>query len=336
MTPDAKVLAIIVARIGDTLLVTPALRALKAELPSGRLSIMAHPKRLEVLQNLPFIDDINGITKTSAHAKGWVSANKYDYVLVWGHDHALMKYALRVGNQVIAFRQGNPTIDGKLAHAVPEPTEALHAVIHRAALLAPLKIMPGNLRLAYAVTDAERAQAKTWLLKCAPGDRKTFPGRPLIGLQIASFPTKAHRDWPLEHFAALIRNIVQSNKEARFVLLGDAATALKAAPLLPLHPGGIVVAAGKLSLRESAALMSELDLYIGVDTGPTHIAGALGIPMVAMYHSAYPGRNLAPLQNPHCTVIEHPATGNRSAVTESMADISVETVWRAVQERLIA
>ena len=36
--------------------------------------------------------------------------------------------------------------------------------------------------------------------------------------------------------------------------------------------------AGELSIRESSAVMARLSLYIGVDTGPTHIAGALGIP----------------------------------------------------------
>ena len=73
--PDANVLVIIVARIGDTLLVTPALRALKAAIPHGRLTVLAHPKRLEVLQHLPFIDALEGITKTSARARGWGSAS---------------------------------------------------------------------------------------------------------------------------------------------------------------------------------------------------------------------------------------------------------------------
>jgi heptosyltransferase III len=336
MRPDATVLAIIVARIGDTLLVTPALRALKAELPRGRLSVMAHPKRLQVLHNQPFIDEIKSITKTSAQFKGWLHARQFDYVLVWGHDTALLKYALRVGHRVLAFHQGRPEVDLKLAHAVPEPGKALHAVLHRAALLTPLDITARDLHLAYSVTDRERAWAKEWLLKSTPNNRKSATGRPLIGLQIASFPTKAHRDWPLENFAALIQHIIRTFPGVRFVVLGDMATARKAAPLLALHPECILVAAGKLSLRESAALMSELDLYIGVDTGPTHIAGALGIPMVAMYHCAYPGRNLAPLQNPACTMIEHPATGFGATITASMANISVEVVWHAVMNRLSA
>lgn len=77
-----------------------------------------------------------------------------------------------------------------------------------------------------------------------------------------------------------------------------------------------------------------MDLYVGVDTGPTHIAGALGIPMVALYHPAYPGRNLAPLQNPRCRVIEHPRTGSDSSADVNMADIPAEQVWQAASELL--
>jgi heptosyltransferase-3 len=327
--PDADVLVIIVARIGDTLLATPALRALKAAIPQGRLTVLAHPKRLEVLQHLSFIDVLGGITKTSAPARGWIGKNRYDVALVYGHDAALVRYALRVSDGVIAFRQRDAALNRRLAHLVAEPSEPQHAVLHRLSLLAPLGLAAaGDLRLAYCVTGEERTWARQWLAAQVP------PGRPLIGLQMASFPTKAHRDWPVSSFQELMARIAAVRAEARFLLLGDAAAAVKAAPLIAACPQQAVLAAGRLSLRQSAALMAELDLYIGVDTGPTHIAGALGIPMVTLYHCAYPGRNLAPLQHPACAVIEHPLTGKSAATTASMADIPVAAVWQAAMDRL--
>ena len=325
---DAKVLVIIVARIGDTLLVTPALRALKAATPQGRLSVLAHPKRLEVLQHLPFIDALEGITKTSAQAKGWIGNKRYDVALVYGRDAALVRYALRASDAVIAFGQREATLNRRLAHLVPEPSAPQYAVLHRLSLLAPLGVAATDLRLAYSVSGEERDWARRWLMAQVPA------GRPLIGLQIASFPTKAHRDWPVACFRELIGRIAAAHPQARFLLLGDAAAAAKARPLLSAYPRQVVLAAGKLSLRQSAALMAELDLYVGVDTGPTHIAGALGVPMVALYHSAYPGRNLAPLQHPACAVIEHPQTGNSAAITASMADIAVATVLQAAMDLL--
>ncbi|HEY5293675.1 MAG TPA: glycosyltransferase family 9 protein [Burkholderiales bacterium] len=337
---DAKVLVIIVARIGDTLLATPALRALKAAIPQGRLTVLAHPKRLEVLQHLSFIDVLEGITKTSATVRGWIVKNRYDYALVYGHDAALVRYALRASEAVIAFRQHDEALNRRLAHLVEEPSGPEHAVLHRLSLLVPLGLAAddlrlaslglaaGNLRLAYCVTGEERAWARRWLAAQVPS------GRPLIGLQIASFPTKSHRDWPASSFRELIARIAARYAQARFLLLGDAAAAAKAAPLLAAFPQQVALAAGRLSLRQSAALMAELDLYIGVDTGPTHIAGALGIPMVALYHCAYPGRNLAPLQHPACVMIEHPLTGRSRAATASMADIPVAAVWQAATDLL--
>ena len=328
ISPDADILAIIVARIGDTLLVTPALRALKAAIAQGRLTVLAHPKRLEVLQHLPFIDALEGITKTTAQARGWIGKSRYDLALVYGRDAALVRYALRASAAVIAFAQQDKALNRRLAHAVAEPGEPQHAVLHRLSLLAPLGLAAPDLRLAYCVTGEERAAARQWLNTHAPA------GRPLIGLQIASFPTKAHRDWPVSSFQELIGRIVSAHAQARFVLLGDKAAAEKAAPLLGAYPRQVALAAGNMSLRQSAALMAELDLYIGVDTGPTHIAGALGIPMVALYHAAYPGRNLAPLQHPDCIAIEHPLTGTSVATTVSMAEIPVAQVWQAAMDLL--
>jgi len=325
---DARVLVIIVARIGDTLLVTPALRALKAAIPQGRLTVLAHPKRMEVLQYLPFIDALEGITKTSAQTRGWIGKNRYDFALVYGRDAALVRYALRASDSVIAFPQHDKALNRQLVHLVAEPAEPQHAVLHRLSLLAPLGLASGDLRLAYCVTDAECAEARAWL------DTHVPSGRSLIGLQIASFPTKAHRDWPVSNFQKLIARILATRAQTHFLLLGDAAAAEKAAPLLAAFPQRATVAAGRLSLRQSAALMAELHLYIGVDTGPTHIAGALGIPMVALYHSAYPGRNLVPLQHPACIMIEHPATGTSGLSTVSMADIAVTEVVKAAMDLL--
>jgi heptosyltransferase-3 len=326
--PDAKVLAIIVARIGDTLLVTPALRALRKAIPQGRLTVLAHPKRMEALQNLPFVDELKGITKTSAPTRGWMAKRRYDLALVYGHDAALVRYALRASERVIAFAQREDELNANLAPAVSEPVSSMHAVKHRALLLDPLGLAVADLRLAWQVTDGEQAWAREWRGRHLAG------GAPVVGLQIASFATKSHRDWPVSSFRELIAGIAAEYTGARFALLGDAAAAEKAAPLLAAYPRQAVLAAGSLSLRQSAALMSGLDLYIGVDTGPTHIAGALGLPMVALYHCAYPGRNLAPLQHPACVAIEHPLTGKSTAATASMSDIPVAAVLQAASELL--
>lgn len=319
-----RVLVIAVARIGDTLLVTPAIKALKQRYPDAKISVLAHPKRVSLLQELPCIDDLSGITKRSAPWRGRWPGTAYDIAVVYGGDLQLIGYALRVAREVFVFEQPGLPASSRL-RVVPRPTQPLHAVHERRLLALAAGGRSDELQLCYHVSPVEKKAAQSWL-----ADRVKNPASPLIGLQTLSFPTKAHRNWPLSSFIDLMKKIAWHFPDAHFLLLGDNAAGEQASALSTLFPDSLTVAAGSMSLRQSAALISCLDLYIGVDTGPTHLAGALGIPMVAMYHCAYPGRFLAPLGHPGCVVIEHPLTGQSSAIDVPMSDIGVETVWNSV------
>ncbi len=87
-------------------------------------------------------------------------------------------------------------------------------------------------------------------------------------------------------------------------------------------------------MRQNAAIMDKLNLYVGVDTGTTHLAGALGIPMVALYHSFHPGRFLAPQQHPKLAIIEHPVGYKQATRQDTMSAILVDQVWHSVQHLL--
>lgn len=329
MTPlaeDADVLAIIVARIGDTLLATPALRAIKPAAPRGRLTVLAHCKRAPLLANLPFIDRLGSIDKRSASWRGWLPAAQHDLAVVWGHDRPLIDYALRRARKVVTFEASGLPVDSRLIQ-VTRPN-GVHAVIERLALVEAVGISAQDLRLAYAVTPEEAEAARRWLA----GRGAT---RPIVGVQPVSFPTKPHRDWPIDSFVELLRRLAAEFPQATFVVLGDEGAADAGRRLQAGIGGRVIVAAGQFDLRRSAALIGELDAYIGVDTGPTHIAGAMGVPMVALYHCSYPGRNLVPLAHPALRMIEHPATGADHASTSiKMSDIPVAQVLDATRELL--
>ncbi len=321
---SSHVCAVVVARIGDTLLVTPALRALRAA--AGRLTVLVHPQRVDVLRHLDFIDELGTITKRSAWLRAWLSRGRYDAAFCWGREPALLNYCLRAGRRSVAFDYpefAGIHSDALLRVAVPAES-SLHAVRERALLVGAAGIATDDERLAYAVTDAERAWARDWLAQNLPAG-----ARPFVGLQLFSFPTKAHRDWSVGRFIELARLLCQHYPGAHLIVLGDDHARQRSTPLLEALPGRVSVAAGSLSLRESAALIQQLDVYVGVDTGPTHIAGALGIPMVALYHPRYPGRNLMPLDNPRCTMIEA-----IEAPDGGMDRVPVEQVWAAVRDRL--
>lgn len=325
-----EILVINVCRIGDTLLATPAVRAIAAAFPEGRITCLAHPKRAEILLNLPFIQHVGGITKGRARLLGRFGRRRFDTAFVYGHDRPLVEYALRVADRVVAFRQGDAGLDARLHKAVAPPAfHSVHAVDHLLALPEVLGIRPDGRSLSYRVTDNENAWARRLLAERLPATAS-----PLIGLQVASFPTKAYRDWPLDHFIGLCERIVSVWPQAHFLILGGKLEKSRTAALQCRFPRNATLFAGTLSLRESAAIMNQLDLYVGVDTGPTHIMGALHRPMVALYHCYSPGRLLAPLEHPCLEVVDHPRADSRCSPETPMAEIEVETVWRSVQAAL--
>ncbi len=328
------ILVINVSRIGDTLLATPAIRALAAAWPAAAIDVLGHPKRVEVLRHLPFIRRVNAISKKSAPWRGWggLLGKPYDLALVYGHDAALIRYALRVAREVVAFRQSDDRLNRRLALAVEPPAfQSDHAVHLALSLPRALGVPAAGLRLAYAVTDAERDWAQRTLARALP-----IGATPLIGLQVASFPTKAYRDWPIESFMALCARIRQHWPQAHFLIFGGKAEHQRTETLNAHLAGAATSFAGRLSLRQTGALMSQLDLYIGVDTGPTHLMSAFDIPMVGLYHGFSRSELLAPLEHPCLRAVDHPLAGPRCPTTASMADITVDRVWEAVREVMAA
>jgi len=326
--PAARILAIQVARIGDTLLVTPALRALKDACPQGRLAVLAHPKRHELLQGLPFIDELGAITAKTAWWRGRFGGKRWDYALVHGHDAPLLRYAARVAQRVIAFDQNDPALNKILWRTVAATTHPIHAVTEQLRLANELGVTARDTALAYAVSPAERVEARRWI------DEHLPPGAfPLVGFQAASFPTKAYRDWPIESFAGLGEKIFAAYPNAHVLVLGGPESRAKAT-MLARQLGRATAVAGRFRLRQTAALLAHMHLYVGVDTGPTHLAGALRIPMVAMYHCRHRGKYLAPLQHEHLRIIEHPASDASCSTSSPMSEISIDQVWTHVQALL--
>lgn len=330
-TADIRsILYINVSRIGDTLLVTPAVRAVAKAFPGASLTLLGHPKRAEILENLPYVTEVGHITKYRAYWRGWLGHRKYDLAFVCGNDRPLIEYALRSSLRVVAFEQPDPELNGRLfARALHPAFQTEHAVRIQLQLPAAIGVTPDGLGLSYVVSKQE----SEWALSQLEG-LETKARRPLVGLQVASFPTKAYRDWPLPHFAELADRIRQRWPGTHFLIFGGQEESARTAELASHLGSSASLFAGKLSLRQTAALMNEVDLYVGVDTGPTHIMGALHRPMVALYHGYSPSRVLAPLDHPCVYVVDHPLADKGATPATPMSDISVDVVWRAVERAL--
>ncbi len=319
-----------VARIGDTLLATPAMRAIATAHPGCRITALAHPKRAEVLRGLPFVARVGRITKNTAPWRGRLGGRRHDYALVYGFDEALVAYALRVAKSVVAFRQRDEALNRRLHRCVDDaPAGAEHAVLHRLRLVAALGVPAAGRRLAYRVTPDEASAARARLAAEAPAHAS-----PLVGMNVATFPTKLFRRWPIEQFGELSARIAAEWPHAHVLIFGGGEEQEGARRLKEQLGDRATLFAGRLTLRESAALMSLTDLYLGLDTGLTHIMSAFDIPLVALYHCRIPSRQIAPLDHPCLYALDHPRLGGDCTESTPMSEISVDTVLARVRRAL--
>ena len=331
---DAKrVLIINVTRIGDTLLATPAIRAIARFFPNATLTVLGHPKRVEVLENIACIHRVGGIDKRGALLRGWRdvwSGAEYDWAFVWRNDAALVRYACRKARHVVAHRQQDEHLNAKLFAAVERIEDnKIHAVAWALSLPQAVGIPADGYQLDYCVTDAEAISARQRL-------HADFPNTtgPFISMQVASFATKSYRDWPIDNFIELATRIANEYRDARFILYGAAGDRERIAKFTAALGSKARSYAGEFGLRETVAMMACTDLYIGVDTGPAHLFGALHKPMVVLYHPSLRSALYKPLSAPALYAIDHAQAGPDATNDISMAGISVDSVWQAVRSAL--
>lgn len=338
-----RILAIHVARIGDTLLTTAALRHLSNIYPNAQIDFFGHMKRIEVLEHLPYLRHVGGISKKSACFKGWcaklMGREPYDLAFVWGHDAELVAYARRVSERVVISRQLDETVNQMADQVVefPNDTNLLSEADDKPLAQWILDVVEQgtqtkaiSLYTDYVVTPTESQAAKKLLEQfTASADCQ------LIGLVIESHSTGAHRDWPIENFVSLAQQLQAEQPSRYFVLIGGKLPDAKVQALQAVLRDHLINLSGKLSLRESAAVINVLDLYVAVDTGPSHIAAALGTPSVVMFHCMRSGEYLlAPIYPERLTIVNHPTARQACDFETPMSAIAVEIVGDACRRML--
>jgi heptosyltransferase-3 len=320
-----KILIINVTRIGDTLFCVPSIRAIAQHYPDAEVTVLAHPNRYELLKHLPYLKHMGGISKKTAWYRGRFGKT-YDLAFVYGSDAPLVSYAARVSRKVVAYRHADPAVNALIDVKVePPPFKSDHVVRQMLELPKAVGITTQNLRIDLVLTEAERSWAHEKLN--AHGCK---PNHILVGFQTTSFHTRPYRDWPIENFRELANRVGAVYPEARFILFGGRDGLERNQGLAAELGDRCVSFANQLTLRQTAAIMSCLNLYVGVDTGPTHIMSAFDIPLVGLYHALSKTHHTGPLQHPQDYCINHPGDEAGADDTLPMADITVEQVFDQV------
>ncbi len=110
-----------------------------------------------------------------------------------------------------------------------------------------------------------------------------------IMVGVIPFSRWQSKNWPL-HFFARLANDLYHNFEADIVLFGAKSEKKLAQAFVKEFKGNFIDNVGKLSLPMLASWLAKMDLVIGNDSGPIHLAAALGTPVIAIFGPTDPKR----------------------------------------------
>jgi len=278
-----RVLVIRLRSIGDTVLATPALFALKRFLPHAQVDILVEDWVAPLLSSHPHVDNViqlerGGLAKRMSAARE-IRAARYDVVYNL-HGGTTATFLARASGA--RYRVGFKTYQYAKLHTVLAPSPLLlwgqqntHSVEQQLALLGwtgvPVSDRP---RTRLGIAPEAAGSVIRHLAAAGLADRKIALLHPA-----AAFATKR---WATKNFARVAEHlaergyapvaIVASNeKEIIDELVNEASV-----PILSLD----------LSLPEVSALASRAQLFVGNDSGIAHIAAAVGTPSVVIFGSS--------------------------------------------------
>ena len=282
--------------VGDAVMTVPALRELRRLLPRARVTLATRPWAEGIFAGADFIDDFlvtqNSSSKPAAlfrEAREW-RARRFDLAVLFPNSFApalvaaLARVPLRVG---YATQGRAPLLTQRVA--VPAWRGERHEVFYYLHLVAELERRLYGSTTAETrdpdtelrVTDARLREAEVLLL-----ENGALRGRPLVAVCPGSTNSRAKR-WPAERFAA-VADLLHEKVGAEIVLVGAAEELEISKEVMRHMRARPVVLTGKTDLAQTAAVLKAADLLVTNDTGPAHVAAAVGCPVVVIFGPTNP------------------------------------------------
>jgi heptosyltransferase-2 len=285
--------------LGDTVMAIPTLAALRAALPEAAELWVLGRWAAPLLAGQPGIDRVLDYPYPWSARLGLarrLRAARLDLVLLLPNSFESALLARLAGARWRVGYAGD-TRAGLLTHALPAPAARMHQVAAYLGLLEALGLAPPPAPPALRVAPGRQDEARRLLATLGlDGARRPVA----IQLGAAFGPSKL---WPPEHLAALARALEAEGVPV--VFLGSPA----AAPLLEAVTRALGQAPRSLVGRDHPELLPALVAQFGVlvapDSGPAHVAAAVGVPVVALFGPTDPERS-APLGAGHAALWRRP------------------------------
>ena len=324
--PMRRLLFIRTDRLGETLLNLPAVAALKAALPSAAITLLVHPDLQPLLEAVPEADQVLADTR-AAGPLWWLRAlrlarmlrpHRFDLALV---SNPKKELHAAVWLAAIPRRLGYGRKWGWcLTDRVPD-RKALgdrHEVEYNLDLVRALGLPAAALPWRFPPFSREQED-----LRRLPELRDLQPSEPLIAVH--PFSSNPMKRWPAERCRELIRRLAL-RRDVRIVVVGGTEEQEQVSEVLP-PDASVANLVGRLTLRQLAALLQRARALVSNDSGPVHLAAAVGTRTVVLF-----GGSAQPASGP---VRWGPwGSGHAVIARPDLAEISVDDVMGAVSEML--
>ena len=319
-----KIVVLRPGALGDTLLTFPALAALRRAFPGAQLTAIGNAPALKLARDAGLADAIfdydlpwwaelfsdDGIR--SPQARDMLAGAGLAALWIGREAEQMTRNLRALGVQEIVSAPGRPPEHGQ-QHAADYLLETLFPVISE-----PLQQQP-NIVLPIA-QEAQQWAEEEW-------GRRGLAGARVLALHPGSGGRS--KCWPPERFAALAGRFITNGW--RVLVIEGPADGPAAARVMQALPPDRAQRLSNLPLPQLAALLARAGLYVGNDSGVTHLSTLVGAPTLALFGPTNPA--IWSLRGPRVQVVWHGAA-SPGAAGHPMADLSVDEVFTAAQALL--
>ena len=333
---QANILLIRLSSLGDVLLTTPAIRTLRQRLPRTKISMLTDEPYRDLVNQNPHLDEVLTVNRKD---KGLVPSLQLINLLRSKKFDVVFDFQRKFGTSLISWltqakiRVGFHRPNGYL---LTTPVEIdrhnrQHVIDDYFQLLGVVGIPADDRELELHVSQENRAFAAQKIGQ----ESVAIPG-PTLGL----FPGASweFKQWPPQRFVEIGRRYIQ-DYQGRVLVFGSSAERTLSEHIAEQIGASAKSLAGEFRLGQLAGFIEHCDLFIANDTGPMHMATALGIPTICLFG---PGNyhKFRPLSSKHISLRYEVACSpckpfnKHCQINKCMQGISVNLVWEATCQQL--
>jgi len=341
-----RILLIQLGDIGDVVLTTPTMRALRQNFVSNTIFVLVHEHARGIVENCPWVDGTMSVEKDKRRLKEKIDYHRNFLTSLRGGRFELT-IDLRGGTRgaILSFlsgatiRMGRYSENGTLwrnrlfTHLVRPKNELdQYSSLHSLNILAPLDLNIKDTSPALEVPPEKEDRALEILEKA-----KVPPDKPIIALH--PFSRWDYKEWPIQNYIRLIDHIT-SRYPVSFVVTGAPEERYRAAEIMSGSTVNVYNLAGKTTISELPGVLKKCSLLIGIDSAAAHIAASVGTPTTIIFGPSSP-TNWAPRGKQHhvvsmnlpCVPCRRKGCDN-SGVSQCLQELDAQEVIAPVEKQI--